>query len=61
MLVLGRKVGDSVDVIIDGVVVAKITIVDIQRGKVRLGFTAPKHVAFERDDATHREARPVPA
>lgn len=52
MLVLSRKIGESI--VIDGDVT--VTVVDIQRDKVRLGINAPKSVAVHRQevfDAIH--------
>ncbi len=40
MLVLSRKLGE--EIVIDGGI--RITVVDIDRGKIRLGITAPKDV-----------------
>ncbi len=46
MLVLSRQINESI-VIGDGI---EITIVDIKGDKVRLGITAPAHVAIHRKE-----------
>lgn len=46
MLVLSRKVGEKI--IIGGNIV--ITLVDIDRGKVRIGIEAPKEVPVWREE-----------
>jgi carbon storage regulator len=46
MLVLTRRIGESL--IIDGSI--EVQIVAIQGGKVRLGVTAPAHVAVDREE-----------
>jgi carbon storage regulator len=50
MLVLSRKLGECV-MIGDAIVV---TVTQIDRGKVRLGITAPPDVCVVRDDAQMR-------
>jgi carbon storage regulator len=55
MLVLSRKVDEKI--IIDGGIV--ITVVDIDRGKVRLGIDAPKHVQVHREEVVERYATTV--
>ncbi len=47
MLVLSRLVGETI-VINDNI---KVTVLSIDRGKVRLGIEAPKEVSILRDDA----------
>lgn len=46
MLVLTRKVGDKIFLSND----VTITVVEVDRGKVRIGVDAPKSVAIQRDD-----------
>ncbi len=46
MLVLSRKLGEKI-VLSDGITV---TVVQIERGKVRLGITAPKDVPVHREE-----------
>jgi carbon storage regulator len=53
MLVLSRRVGESIGVG-DGIV---ITIVALKKGAVRIGITAPRDVPIIRDDARQRVAR----
>jgi len=50
MLVLSRKVGESI--IIDGGII--VTIVSIDRGKVRLGVQAPPDVRVDREEVAQR-------
>lgn len=45
-LILGRKVGEQI-MIGDSIV---LTIIAIERGKVRLGVTAPRHVGVFREE-----------
>ena len=51
MLVLSRKVGESLVIGIPGGEVI-ITVVELQRGKVRIGITAPKEVHILRECMT---------
>lgn len=51
MLVLSRRLGESV--VIDGLGV--ITIVDIERGKVRLGFEFPQSIRIDRKEVADRK------
>jgi len=46
MLILSRRTDESV--VIDGDIV--VTVVDVQGGVVRLGFTAPDDVAIDREE-----------
>ena len=60
MLVITRKVGESI-VINDDIVV---TVVQVQRGRVRVGVEAPPGVLILRDELQRRprpEAAPLPA
>jgi carbon storage regulator len=50
MLVLSRKLGEKI-MIGDDIV---ITVVDIDRGKIRLGITAPKEVPVYREELIKR-------
>lgn len=51
MLVLARRVGEKI-FIGDSIT---ITVVEIDRGRVRLGIEAPKDVPIKRDDLLARE------
>jgi carbon storage regulator len=53
MLVLRRKVGERI-IIGDSI---EVTILKVQGGKVRLGFTAPRNVRVNRKEAVGRENR----
>jgi carbon storage regulator len=57
MLVLSRKLGEKL-VIGDNVT---ITVVDIDRGKIRLGIEAPREVAVYRSELLVDGKIPVPA
>lgn len=46
MLVLSRRIGE--EIIIGGEI--RVRIVDIQRGRVRLGVTAPRSVSVDRSE-----------
>lgn len=46
MLVLARKVNQSVMIGDD----VKVTVVEVSQGKVKLGITAPNHVAVHREE-----------
>ena len=50
MLVLSRCVGETI--VIDGDV--RITVVSIQRGKVRIGIEAPPQVLVDREEVHER-------
>jgi carbon storage regulator len=50
MLVLTRKVGESI--VIDGGIT--VTIVSVERGKVRIGITAPPEVRVDREEVFQR-------
>jgi carbon storage regulator len=52
MLVLRRKVGERI-MIGDAI---EVTILKVQGGKVRLGFTAPRNVRVDRQEAVRRES-----
>lgn len=47
MLVLSRKVGDAVELELNGVKVVA-TVVEVRGDKVRLGFEAPPEVSVDR-------------
>lgn len=47
MLVLSRK--ENEEIVIDGNVV--VTVVNIRKGRVRLGIDAPRHVPIHREPA----------
>ena len=56
MLVLSRRVGQRI--FISGGIV--VTVLSVDRGKIRLGFSAPEGVDIIRDDAKERRAvKPV--
>jgi carbon storage regulator len=50
MLVLSRRVGETI--VIDNVIC--VTVVAVQGNKVRLGITAPPHVAVDREEVHQR-------
>ena len=49
MLVLKRREGERVRIVV-GAVEAWVTVYDIDRGHVRLGFDAPEEVVIEREE-----------
>lgn len=55
MLVLSRKIGEEI-VIGDNI---RITVVSIRNNHVRLGFTAPQHVAIFRSEIDPHGTAPV--
>jgi carbon storage regulator len=55
MLVLSRKLGEKV-IIGDNIV---ITVVDIDRGKIRIGVEAPRNVPIFREELLPVERRSV--
>ena len=55
MLVLSRKQGERI--MVDDHV--EITVLEIQGGKVRLGFCAPMHVAIHRQEIYERIASTI--
>lgn len=57
MLVLSRRKGQSVDVSFAGQTL-RITVLDLGRGTVRIGFTGPRDVVVERTELqTTRDPR----
>jgi carbon storage regulator len=50
MLVLTRKLGEKL--VIDGDII--VTVVGIQRGKVRLGVVAPEYIDVDRQEVHQR-------
>jgi len=54
ILVLKRNLGERI--FIDGGII--ITIVGIDRGQVRIGIEAPKHVNIQREEIMHRPRKP---
>ena len=65
MLVLSRKLGEKVVISGKDLGLAEdivVTVVDIDRGKIRLGFEAPRHVGVNRheiDTAIKQNTRTV--
>ena len=57
MLVLSRKEGESIFIGPN----IKITVVDIDRGKIRLGIEAPKEVPVYRQELLPLNQQPAPA
>jgi carbon storage regulator CsrA len=57
MLVLSRRNGEQVLILEHGIV---ITVLEARSGKVRLGFTAPKHIKVLRREL-HEPCTPVAA
>lgn len=50
MLVIARKCGETVEIGDD----IAVTVVDIDRGKIRLGIRAPKHTGVWRSELVER-------
>ena len=50
MLVLGRKIGDSVTLISGREVIGKVTIQAVRGNVVRLGWEVPPHIAIVRTE-----------
>lgn len=46
MLVLSRRINEVI--IIDGII--RVTVIDILRGKVRIGIDAPDHIEVNREE-----------
>lgn len=57
MLCLSRKAGESI-VINDDI---KVTIIQIQNGKVRLGVTAPESVPIDREEIHQKKLEQMDA
>ena len=57
MLVLSRKLGEKI-YINENIC---ITVVDIDRGKIRLGIEAPRNVPIFRQELLQENANPTPA
>ena len=56
MLVLARKPGQSIKIVLDGKVVT-VDLLAVHGGQVRLGFTAPKEVHIVRTELLDRERK----
>jgi len=54
MLVLSRKLGDKIKIGEN----IWITVVDIDRGKVRIGIDAPRNVVVMREELLSHEVKP---
>lgn len=54
MLVLSRKVNESIDITVAGKLV-RLTICSFDRGKLRIGFTADRDVEILRTELVGRE------
>lgn len=50
MLVLSRKAGERISIGSD----IEVTVLGIQKGKVKLGFTGPSHVSIDREEVKRR-------
>lgn len=60
MLVLGRRAGEAVRVIVagpSGPAVLRVTLLKIQNGKIRLGFEGPEAFTIEREELTTRKSK----
>lgn len=61
MLVLTRRCGEEIDITVpapDGApVVIRVTVVAIDRTRIKLGFDAPRHVGILRGDVKQRDDR----
>jgi carbon storage regulator CsrA len=54
MLVLARKTGETVIVTLPDGREMRVVVVDIDRNKIRLGFTAPDDVKIMREELVRR-------
>ena len=55
MLILTRKVGETIRIGND----IEVTVLGVQQGQVRIGVSAPKHVAVDREEiAIRKEQNP---
>lgn len=61
MLLLTRSPGQAVEITDTrtGEVVAKLIVQEVRGRVVKLGFEAPRHIRFLRDDAVAREPPPA--
>lgn len=50
MLVLSRKVGESVDLILGGVFVGRVSVAELQSNKVRIAFDAVDNLRVVRSE-----------
>ena len=61
MLVLSRKLGEKI-IIGEGADAVKLVVVSIDRGVIRLGVEAPKHVRVDREEVRQqRDGTPATA
>lgn len=61
MLVLRRRLKERVEITVphpDGPVVVVVELVEIYRGSVRLGFTAPRDCSIMRSELTYKPNDP---
>lgn len=54
MLVLSRKLNESTIIQQGGKEICRVTIVEIDRNKIRLGFTAPREIEIYREEILSR-------
>jgi carbon storage regulator CsrA len=54
MLVLRRRLDETIDVVLDNGESVSVTVVDIGYNWVKLGFKAPDSVNIVRDDAVNK-------
>ena len=60
MLVLGRRLGETVRVIVEGPsgpAVLRVTLLRIHNDKIRLGFEGPDSFVIEREELTTRKSK----
>lgn len=55
MLVLSRKVGERIRILTPKGEVIWVTIVDVDRGKVRVGIEAPRDIVVHREELIRSE------
>jgi carbon storage regulator CsrA len=55
VLVLRRRLDESIDMVLDNGESVSVTVVDIGYNWVKLGFTAPNNVSIVRDDAVNKD------
>lgn len=51
MLILTRRTNESLNIGDD----IKVTVLEIRGGQVRIGVSAPKHIAVDREEITERK------
>ena len=56
MLVLSRKVNESIQILLPGNQIIRVVVTKFQKGQVSLGFIAPQEIRIYREELLHGES-----